>query len=390
MFDAIIHSSLRRPWVVLALALLVTALGVDAIRKMPVDVLPELSAPTVTVVTEAQGLSPEEVEQTVTIPLEQALNGAAGIRRIRSSSAIGRSLIWVEFDWDVDSLVARQIVSERLRVAHGSRDDHPEPVLAPASSIMGEIMFVGLLAKEGVSQRELRTIADWDVRRPLLSVPGVAQVVAIGGEVAQVHVTLRPERLMRHELAAHDVVVALRGASAAGSGSFHVAGPQEYLVRAFGRPRSLDAFGRTVVAQKDGVPIMLRDVADVEMGSAVRRGTASVDGEPAVVLKIQKQTQANTLELTRRIDKALDGIEASLPPGVSLYRKGFRQSQFIGVAVNNVTRVLIEAGVLVVVVLIMFLMSWRTTLISVVALYRYRYSRASWSCECHWAHPSTP
>ena len=170
MFDAIIRYSLRRPWIVLLMALLAVAAGVDSIRNMPVDVLPELTAPTVTVVTEAHGLSPEEVEQTVTIPLEQALNGAAGLRRIRSSSAIGRSLIWVEFEWDVDPLVARQVVSERLRVAHGAREEHPEPVLAPASSIMGEIMFVGLQPGEGMSARELRTIADWDVRRPLLSV----------------------------------------------------------------------------------------------------------------------------------------------------------------------------------------------------------------------------
>ncbi len=368
MFDLIIRNSLRRPWLVLFLAVLVAAHGVDSIRTMPVDVLPELTAPTVTVVTEAHGLSPEEVEQTVTIPLEQALNGAGGVRRIRSSSAIGLSLIWVEFEWDVDPLVARQVVNERLRVAHGGREEHPEPVLAPATSIMGEIMFVGLLAKDGMSPRDLRTVADWDVRRTLLSIPGVAQVVPIGGEVAQVHVTLRPERLMAHELSAHSVVEALHRASAAGSGSFHIAGPQEYLVRAFGRPSSLEDLGRTVVARKDDVPIMLRDVADVATGSAVRRGTASVNGENAVVLKIQKQSRANTLDLTRRIDQSLDGIEASLPEGVTLYRKGFRQAQFIRVAVDNVTRVLVEAGALVVIVLLMFLMSWRTTFISVVAL----------------------
>ena len=368
MFDAIIRGSLRRPWLVLLVALLMTVLGVDAVRSMPVDVLPELTAPTVTVVTEAHGLSPEEVEQSVTIPLEQSLNGAAGVRRIRSSSAIGLSLIWVEFDWEVDPLVARQVVNERLRVAHGTRGEHPEPVLAPATSIMGEIMFVGLLGDDETSMRDLRTIADWDVRRTLLSVPGVAQVVPIGGEVAQVHVTMQPDKLMQHELSAHDIVETLRKASAAGGGSFHVAGPQEYLVRAFGRPSSLEDLGRTVVAQKDGVPIMLHDVADVAMGSAVSRGLASVDGQGAVILKIQKQTRANTLELTRRIDKVLDGIGSSLPPNVTLYRKGFRQSQFIQVAVDNVTRVLLEAAILVIVVLILFLMSWRTTLISVLAL----------------------
>lgn len=368
MFDAIIRASLRRPALVLLAALIVTALGIQASREMPVDVLPELTAPTVTVVTEASGLSPEEVETVVTIPLEQALNGAAGVRRIRSSSAIGLSLIWVEFEWDVAPLEARQIVSERLRVAHGTRGEHPEPVLAPMSSIMGEIMFVGLVGDESVSSRDLRTTADWDVRRALLAVPGVAQVVAIGGDRAQVQIVLRPSQLMQLGLSTSDIVEALHDASAAGTGSFHVSGAQEYLVRAYGRPASLVELGTLTVAVRDGVPIMLHDVADVRMGEAVRRGDAAVDGVPAVVLKIQKQSRANTLELTEKIDETLDRLDASLPEGITLYRKGFRQSHFIRVAVDNVTTVLMEAAVLVCLVLALFLMSWRTTLISVVAL----------------------
>jgi CzcA family heavy metal efflux pump len=368
MFDAIIRASLRRPVLVLLLALVVVGIGIDATRRMPVDVLPELTAPTVTVVTEAPGFSPEEVETVVTVPLEQALNGAAGVRRIRSSSAIGRSLLWVEFEWDVDPLQARQIVSERLRVAHGMRGDHPEPVLAPMSSIMGEIMFVGLLGDESVTPRELRTVADWQVRRALLSVPGVAQVVNIGGDRAEVQITLRPSQLIQLQLSTADILEALGDASAAGTGSFHVAGAQEYLIRAFGRPTSLDELGQLVVARREGVAIMLRDVADVAMGSPLKRGDAAVDGEPAVVLKVQKQSRANTLELTKRIDATLDRVESSLPKGMRIYRKGFRQSHFIRVAVDNVTRVLVEAAVLVCLVLVLFLMSWRTTLISVVAL----------------------
>jgi Cu(I)/Ag(I) efflux system membrane protein CusA/SilA len=368
VFDAIISFSLRRPVLVLLGAIIVVVLGIDAARTMPVDVLPELTAPTVTVVTEAQGMSPEEVETVVTIPLEQALNGAAGVRRIRSSTAVGLSLIWVEFEWDVDLFVARQIVSERLRVAHGSREDHPEPVLAPATSIMGEIMFVGLTGDEGVAPRDLRMIADWEVRRALLAIPGVAQVVAIGGDRSQVQITFRPDQLVMLGLSTQDVVAAMRDASAAGTGSFHVSGAQEYLVRAYGRPTSLTELGQIVIARRDGVPVMIRDVATVEMGSPPKRGDAAVDGEPAVVLKIQKQSRSNTLELTKRIDEALDQLEPSLPKGVHLYRKGFRQAQFIRVAVDNVTRALLEAGVLVCVILAFFLMSWRTTVISLIAL----------------------
>ena len=368
MFDAIIGFSLRRPALVLLGAIIVVALGLDAARTMPVDVLPELTAPTVTVVTEAPGMSPEEVETAVTIPLEQALNGASGVRRIRSSTAVGLSLVWVEFEWDIDPFVARQIVSERLRVAHGTRGEHPEPVLAPQSSIMGEIMFVGLTSDQRMSNRALRTVAEWDVRRALLGIPGVAQVVVIGGDRSQVQLTLKPDQLMKLGLSTQDVVAAMRDASAAGTGSFHVAGAQEYLVRAYGRPDSLKELGRIVLARRDGVPIMVRDVASVKMGSPPKRGDAAVDGMPAVVLKIQKQSRANTLELTKRIDEALDSLEPSLPKGVQLYRKGFRQAQFIRVAVDNVTRVLLEAGVLVCVILAFFLMSWRTTLISVIAL----------------------
>jgi Cu(I)/Ag(I) efflux system membrane protein CusA/SilA len=368
MFDAIIRASLRRPALVLLAAIIVVAMGVDAMRSMPVDVLPELTAPTVTVVTEAPGMSPEEVETVVTIPLEQALNGASGVRRIRSSTAIGLSLIWVEFEWDVDPLVARQVVNERLRAAHGTRGEHPEPVLAPASSIMGEIMFVGMTSDETVSPRELRTIADWEVRRALLAVPGVAQVVAIGGERAQVQVVFQPDQLMKLGLSTQDVVERLRDASATGSGSFYVAGAQEYLVRAFGRPSTLEELGQIVVARRDGVPIMVRDIAQVRLGDAIRRGDGAVDGQPAVVLKVQKQARANTLELTERIDDTLDKLAPSLPKGVHLYRKGFRQSQFISVAIDNVTRVLFEAGVLVCIILAFFLMSWRTTFISLIAL----------------------
>ncbi len=368
MFDAIIHSSLRHRWLVVVAAAALLVGGFYASVRMPVDVLPDLTAPSVTVVTEADGMAPEEVEKLVTVPLEQTLNGAAGVRRIRSSSAIGISLIWVEFDWDVAPLVARQIVSEKLAASRSSLPSRVEPIMAPASSIMGEIMFVGLRGEEGVSGKELRDAAEWTVRRRLLGVSGIAQVVPIGGGVKQVHVTLLPERLMLNKVGAQDVLEALEGVSESTPGGFYVGGQQEYLIRGVGRLSSLEALGHTVVGQRDGVSITLRDVATVEMGEAVRRGEAAVEGQHAVVMKVQKQPQANTLELTDRVDEALDDIARSLPPRMTLYRKGFRQADFIRVALTNVTNVLRDGTILVVIVLALFLMSWRTTLISVLAL----------------------
>ena len=368
MFDAIIHGSLRRPWLVVAAVLVLIGIGTYATATMPLDVLPELSAPSVTIITEAGGMAPEEVEKLVTVPLEQALNGASGVRRIRSSSAVGISLIWVEFAWEVPPLSARQVVTEKLTSARSSLPPGIEPLMAPASSIMGEIMFVGLTGEEGASGGDLRDVAEWTVRRRLLAVPGIAQVVPIGGAVKQVEITLSPDGLMQHRVGSDQVLEALQDVSESAPGGFYVAGAQEYLIRGLGRASSLEALGQTAIAERDGVPIHLADVATVAMGEAVRRGEAAVDGKHAVVLKVQKQPDANTLELTDRVDAALDEIAGSLPPGMSLYRKGFRQADFIRVALANVTTVLRDGAILVAIILTLFLMSWRTTLISLLAL----------------------
>ncbi|HYO97909.1 MAG TPA: efflux RND transporter permease subunit, partial [Polyangiaceae bacterium] len=368
MFDALIRGSLRHPWLVVAAALLLVGLGLFETSRIPLDVLPELSAPSVTVVTEANGLAPEEVEKLVTIPLEQALNGSSGVRRLRSSSAIGISLIWVEFEWDAAPLVARQIVGEKLSAARSSLPAGSEPVMVPASSIMGEIMFIGVTGKEGVSGTQLRDAAEWQVRRRLLGVPGIAQVVPIGGSVKQVEVVLSPDKLMQHGVGTDQVLQALDGISESTPGGFYVAGQQEYLIRGVGRLTSMDALRRTFVHERDGVPITLADLAVVQFGETIRRGEAAVDGKHAVVLKVQKQPQANTLEVTRRLDVALDDIAKSLPAGISLYRKGFRQADFIRVALDNVMTVLRDGAILVAIILALFLMSWRTTLISLISL----------------------
>jgi CzcA family heavy metal efflux pump len=368
MLDPVIRSSLRHPWVVIAAAVVLLVVGLFEAYRIPVDVLPELSAPSVTVVTEASGFSPEEVEKIVTAPLERALNGSSGLRRIRSSSGVGISLIWVEFDWEVEPLVARQVVAEKVAAARASLAPGLDPTLAPASSIMGEVMFVGLTGGEGVTEVALRDTAEWIVRPRLLGMPGIAQVVPIGGGKRQVEVVLSPERLMEQRLGTSEVLSALEGLSESAPGGFFVTGHEEYLVRGVGRVRSLDELGKTVIRQRDGVATLLSDIAELRFGEATRRGEAALDGKHGVVLKVQKQPQANTLELTKRLDAVLDELETTLPPGMSLYRKGFRQADFIRVALDNVMTVLRDGAVLVAIVLALFLVSFRTTLISLLAL----------------------
>lgn len=368
MFDFIIKASLKHAWFVVGAAFLLLGYGVHAARTLPVDVLPELSAPSVTIVTEANGLAPEEVERLVTRPIEQSLQGSPGLRRLRSSSAVGISLIWVEFDWDVSMTQARQTVTERLATARSSLPDDITPTLAPASSVMGEIMFVGVNGDGTVAEGELREVAEWSVRRRLLAVEGVAQVVPIGGAVRRVEIVVDPAALIEHELALDTVLERLRTSMASKPGGFVQAGAQEYLVRGVGHARSLEEIRGIVVDERAGVPLTVGDVARVSLADGPRRGDAAVAGRPAVVMKISKQPQANTLEVTARVDGALDEIQAELPSGVSLYRKGFRQADFIGVAIDNVAVVLRDGAILVTIVLAMFLLSWRTTLISLFAL----------------------
>jgi len=368
VFDAIIHFSLKHVWFVVAAALVLLGYGLYAARTLPVDVLPEISAPSVTIVTEANAMAPEEVERLVTMPIEQSLQGSPGLRRLRSSSAVGISLVWAEFDWDITSTQARQVVTEKLATARSALPRGIDPVLAPASSVMGEIMFVGVQADGSVDEGELREIAEWSVRRRLLAVEGVAQVVPIGGAVRRVEVVIDPAALVEHRLALDDVLEVLRGGMSSSPGGFVSAGAQEYLVRGMGQPRSLDEIRGIRVAERAGVPLTVADIGSVSLAAGPRRGDAAVAGNPAVVLKVQKQPLANTLEVTARVDKAMDELASTLPSGVSLYRKGFRQADFIRVALDNVSTVLRDGAILVTIVLAMFLLSWRTTLISLLAL----------------------
>jgi len=367
MLDRLIAWSLRNRFLVLALATLSLVAGAWTAARIPVDVFPDLTAPTVTVLTEAHGMAPEEVEALVTFPIETAVNGATGVRRVRSSTAQGISVVWVEFEWGTDIFRDRQIVSEKLQtVAAALPAGVSPPVLAPVSSVMGEIMMIGLTGPQ--SPMNLRTVADWTIRRRLLAVPGVAQVIPIGGEVRQYQVLADPARMLATGVTLGEVLAAAEGSNANAAGGVYMDRGQEYVIRGIGRIQNADDITRTVVAVRGGVPVLLGQVADVVVGPAPKYGDGSVNGKPGVVLAVQKQPGANTLELTRRIERELADIQRALPTGMEIHADLFRQASFIRVAIDNVLAALRDGAVLVVVIIFLFLWNVRATGISVLAI----------------------
>ncbi len=367
MLNAWIRWSLENRVLVLAAAALLLVAGAWTAVRLPVDVFPDLTAPTVTVLTEAHGMAPEEVEVLVTFPVETAVNGATGVRRVRSSTAQGISVVWVEFDWDVEVFRARQIVSEKLQTVAGTLPASvAPPLLAPVSSVMGEILMIGVTGPQ--SSQELRTVADWTIRRRLLAVPGVAQVIPIGGEVKQYHVVADPARMRAASVRLEDVVEAAKGSNANASGGVYMDRGQEVVIRGIGRIRSTDDLAQTVVRVHEGVPVRLAQVADVAVGAAPRFGEGSVNAKPGVVLAVQKQPGANTLELTDRIERELAEIQATLPEGMKIDGTLFRQASFIRVAIENVVAALRDGAILVLVILFLFLWDWRATGISLLAI----------------------
>ena len=369
MIDAIIRWSLHNRLFVLVGAAALIVWGLVQAREMPVDVFPDLTAPTVTVITEAHGMAPEATERLITFPVESALNGASGVRRVRSATSVGVSVVWVEFEWGMDIYNARQVVAEKLQlVGPALPPEIDPPVLAPISSIMGEILFIGLTSKE-IEPRELRTIADWDVRRRLLAVPGVSQVVPIGGGVQQFQVQVRPEDLAEHRVTLDDVVDAVRATNENTSAGFYEQGGQEYLIYGLGRAQDAEDIARAVVRPRDdGAPVRVLDVADVVVGTGIQRGDAAISGSPGVVLGIQKQPGVNTLELTKQLSAVLNDVEASLPEGVQLERRLLRQADFIEAGVENVTHALRDGSLLVILIIGLFLLSGRATLITALAI----------------------
>ncbi|HYN80160.1 MAG TPA: efflux RND transporter permease subunit [Gemmatimonadaceae bacterium] len=367
MLNKLIAWSLKNRVMVLAAATLALIAGGWTAYRMPVDVFPDLTAPTVTILTEAPGMAPEEVEALVSFPIETAVNGATGVRRVRSSTAQGISVVWVEFDWGMEIFRARQIVSEKLQtVASALPTGVAAPLLAPVSSVMGEIMMIGLSGPQ--SPQDIRTVADWTIRRRLLAVPGVAQVVPIGGEVRQYQVLPEPARMMSAGVTLDEILRAAEGSNQNASGGVYMAQGQEYVIRGIGRVQSADDIAKTVVAVKGGIPVLLGQVADVRIGAASKYGDGSVNARPAVVLAVQKQPGANTLELTRRIESELSGMERTLPKGMKVHSDLFRQADFISVAIENVIAALRDGAVFVVIILFLFLWNLRATAISIVAI----------------------
>lgn len=368
MIDGLIRWSLAHRAVVLAAAGAFFLWGVWTAWRMPLDVLPDLTAPTVTVLTEAPGMDPLEIESLVTFPIESSLNGAAGVRRVRSATAVGVAVVWVEFDWGQDIARARQTVTEKLSLVSGSLPSGVEPpFLAPVSSIMGEVLFVGL-ESDRHSGMDLRTTAETTVRRRLLAVPGVSQVIATGGEQKQYEVVVEPTRLRTYGVTLADVEQALSAANRNASAGFQVSEGQEYLVRGLGRFTNVGDIGAVVVRAQGQAPVLVRDLAAVQEGAAIKRGDGSHNAKPAVIIGIQKQPGANTLELTERIDATLADIQQSLPAGMEIQPNLFRSADFIQQALDNLFSALLEGAALVILVVIIFLMNARAAAITLVAL----------------------
>lgn len=368
MIDRIIERSLGNRLLVLAAAALLLAWGSWTVTKTPVDVFPDLTAPSVTVVAEAHGMPPADVERLVTLPIESALNGAGGVRRVRSSTGIGIAVVTIEFEWGTDVYLARQVVSERLQAARGALPrDLPAPILAPVSSIMGEILFVALRS-DAHDEMTLKATADWVLRRRLLAVPGVAEVIPIGGETRQYQVVVVPERAAAYGVTLEALRTAVAEASGNAAAGFVTENGQEFLIRGVGRARTLEDLGAAVVAERGGVPVRVRDLAELQTGPALRRGTGAHNGEPAVVLGIQKQPGVNTLEITERLDSVIADLQTNLPDGMRIETDAFRQADFIEVAIDNLVEALRDGAILVVAIMFLFLLSARATGIALLAI----------------------
>lgn len=369
MLNRLIQFSLQQRMLVVVLTVALLLFGAMTIPKMDVDVLPDLNRPVVTIMTEAHGMAPEEVEALVSFPIETMMNGATGVQRVRSASSAGFSIVYVEFDWDTDIFRARQVVAEKLQLAQSRLPEGAIASLAPISSIMGEIMIVAVTSRTGeTAPIEVRSVADFVVRPRLLAVPGVSQVVPIGGGVKQYQILTDPQRLKKFGVSLDELIEAARDSNTNAGGGFFQEPAQEAVIRIQGRVRNLDDIRQSPIKAVNGVPITIGQVADVVFDKGLSRGDGSVDGEPAVLLSVQKQPDANTLVLTAQIDKALDEIDASLPADLKINRELFRQETFIQTSISNVQRALLEAGVIVLIVILAFLMNVRATVISLISI----------------------
>lgn len=370
MLNKIISFSLHNRPVILFFSVLLMVVGIWTAYKMEVDVFPDLNAPTVVVMTEAQGMASEEVERLVTFPIETAVNGATDVRRVRSSSTTGFSVVWVEFDWGTDIYRDRQIVSEKLAtIGDALPQGVGQPTLGPQSSILGEVMFIGLTA-DSTSMGDLRTLADWTVRPQLLATGGVAQVTVMGGDIMEYQIRIHPERMRHYGVTLTQVMDATRNMNRNASGGVLYERGNEYIVRGVLTTANTELLGQAVVATTaKGQPVVLADVADVEMGvKSPKMGLASVSGKPAVLLTVTKQPSTSTLELTGKLDEVVEQMRSALPKDVKVNTQLYRQQNFIDSSISNIKKSLVEGGIFVVLVLFIFLMNARTTVISLVTI----------------------
>lgn len=376
MVNRIIRGSLENRLIVLLGAVLIMAAGLYTIRHMDIDVFPDLTAPTVVVLTEAHGMEAEEVERLVTFQIETGLNGSANVRRIRSSSMAGFSIVWVEFGWGMDIYRARQIVSEKLPTIQGNLPpDAGEPILAPITSIMGEIMLLGVtsaydstLNKPMLSPLEVRTLADWEIIPRLKAVNGVAHVIAIGGAFKQYQVLALPDKMKYYKVSLEELTRAAEQANENAPGGFFEDHGNQYIIKGEGRITKLSDLEDALVKKLGDAPVRISDVAKVQIGAADKIGEGSLNGNPAVILTIFKQPQINTVRLTEAIEAALAELQSSMPAGLEVQTRVFRQADFINISIRNLQKTLIEGAFFVVIVLLIFLMNWRTTTISLLAI----------------------
>lgn len=369
MFDFIINASLKQRLIVLGFSLLLIIYGALTVRQMPVDVFPDLNKPMVTLMTEAGGMAPEEVEQLITFPVESAMNGMPGVTRVRSVSGIGLSVVYVEFEWGSEIFRNRQQIAERLNLVREQLPQGIVPQMGPISSIMGEILLIALPADpDKASPMQVREYADWVMRPRLLTIPGVAQVIPIGGQVKQYRVEPDPARLQAVGVSLSELETALKNFGGNTAGGFVDAGGREYLIRNIGRTTRLVDLQNQPVATRNGQPILLRQVASVTFAPGVKRGDASFKGKPAVILSVQKQPTADSVKLTRAVEQALAEMGKSLPQGVDTPQFLFKQANFIEASVNNVEEALRDGAIMVAVILFLFLANFRTTFISLTAI----------------------
>ena len=369
MFDFIIHTSLKQRLIVLGMALLLMIFGALTLRQMPVDVFPDLNKPTVTLMTETGGMAPEEVEQLVTFPLETSMNGMPGVTRVRSVSGVGLSIIYVEFDWGSDIYRNRQQIAERINLVRESLPAGVVPQMGPISSIMGEVLLIALpIDPAKVSPMAVREYADWVMRPRLLTIPGVAQVIPIGGEVKQYRVELIPAQLQALGVEREKLELALRDFGANTSGGFLQAQGQEFLIRVLGRSNRIEDLQSLVVTVKNGQPVLLKQLADVKLAPAIKRGDGSYKGKPAVILSVQKLPSADSVVLTREVEKAVAELSKNLPEGVQTPQFLFKQADFIERSLTNVEDALRDGAIMVAVILFLFLLNGRTTFISLTAI----------------------